>query len=172
MHACCGAYGGHLPRKMEPSFAKLLGLLAEGGVQFVLVGGVAVTLHGYVRVTEAVDLLVQADKQNLERLLAALKNFGEGFASELSPLDFDDSEGAIRIVEESEGCSVDIFTRLSGKCYEDVIEDAETFKTQGLEVRYASKSALIWWKEISLREKDRIDVLALKKLQADPSAFD
>jgi hypothetical protein len=157
---------------MEPSFAKLLGLLAKGGVAFVIVGGVAVTLHGYVRLTEDVDLLVQSDSPNLERLLGALKNFGGGFAAELSPSDFDDSEGAIRIVEESEGCSVDLFTRMTGRRYEDIITDADTFNLNGLEIRYASKGALIAWKEKSLREKDRLDALALKKLQADPTAFD
>lgn len=40
---------------MEPSFAKLLGVLAEARVKFVLVGGLAVTLQGYVRFTEDVD---------------------------------------------------------------------------------------------------------------------
>ena len=43
---------------MEPSFEKLLALLAEGGVAFVVVGGVAVTLHGYVRLTEDLDVLI------------------------------------------------------------------------------------------------------------------
>ena len=46
---------------MEPSFEKLLGLLAESRVQFVVVGGVAVTLHGYVRLTDDIDLLVSAE---------------------------------------------------------------------------------------------------------------
>jgi hypothetical protein len=61
---------------MEPSFAKLLGFLAKAGVAFVVVGGVAVTLHGYVRLTENVGLLVHSDTPNLERLLGALKKFG------------------------------------------------------------------------------------------------
>lgn len=37
---------------MEPSFEKLLVRLADAGVQFVVVGGVAVTLNSYVRLTE------------------------------------------------------------------------------------------------------------------------
>jgi len=45
---------------MEPTFEKLLALLADGNVAFVLVGGVAVTLHGYVRLTEDVDILIEA----------------------------------------------------------------------------------------------------------------
>ena len=45
---------------MEPSFEKLLVLLAEAGVRFIVVGGVAVTLQGYVRLTEDVDLLLDS----------------------------------------------------------------------------------------------------------------
>jgi hypothetical protein len=157
---------------MEPSFEKLLGLLAESRVQFVIVGGVAVTLHGYVRLTDDIDLLVSTEANNLDRLLDALKHFGEGYASELQPSDFDDSEGAVRIVEETESCHVDLFTRMTGRRYEDVVGDAEVFNLNGLEVRYASKEALIGWKEKSVRDKDRIDALALKKLQADSRAFD
>ena len=157
---------------MEPSFEKLLGLLAEGGVRFVVVGGVAVTLHGYVRLTEDVDLLVSAEARNLECLLAVLKNFGEGYASELQPSDFDDSEGAIRIVEETESCHVDLFTRMTGRRYEDVVRDAEVFTLNGLKIPFASKDALIEWKEKSLRDKDRLDALALRRLKADPRAFD
>lgn len=82
---------------MEPSFEKLLGLLAESRVQFVVVGGVAVTLYGYIRLTDDIDLLVSAE---------------------------------------------------------------------------ASKEALIAWKEKSVRDKDRLDALALKRLQADSHAFD
>ena len=109
----------------------------------MVVGGVAVTLHGYVRLTEDVDLLVSSELGNLECLLGALKHFGEGYASELQPSDFDDSEGAIRIVEETESCHVDLFTCMSGRRYEDVVGDAEIFTLNGLEVRYASKDFLI-----------------------------
>ena len=108
---------------MEPSFEKLLVLLAERGVRFVVVGGVAVTLQGYVRLTEDVDLLLDDQLGNLSLLLTTLSGFGEGFARELSIEDFDDSEGAIRIVEETESCQVDLFTRMSGRKFGDVIVD-------------------------------------------------
>jgi hypothetical protein len=157
---------------MEPSFEKLLVRLAEAEVRFVLVGGLAVILHGYVRLTEDVDLLVDDDPQNLRWLLEALGGFGEGFARELSPDDFDESEGAIRIVEETELCQIDLFTRMSGLRYPDVVEDAETFLLRGKEIRYASKKSLIDWKSRSVREKDRIDAMALRSLDENPNAFD
>ena len=157
---------------MEPSFAKLLGLLADANVKFVLVGGLAVTLQGYVRFTEDVDMLIDSSRDNVRRLLAALKHYGEGFARELSIDDFTDEEGAIRIVEEVEQCQLDLFTRMSGRTYDDVIQDADEFVLDGREIRFASKKSLISWKEHSVREKDRLDALALRELLANPHAFD
>lgn len=138
---------------MEPSFEKLLARLADGGVEFIVVGGVAVTLHGYVRLTEDVDILIAHAPKNVARLLGALADYGEGFARELTPADFTDEEGAIRIVEESEQSQLDVFTRMSGLHFEDLIADAETFPLASHTVRYASKAAL-------------------QRLLADPRAFD
>ncbi|TAE76626.1 MAG: hypothetical protein EAZ65_06020 [Verrucomicrobia bacterium] len=157
---------------MEPSFEKLLGLLAEAGIRFVVVGGIAVTLQGYVRLTEDIDLLIDAEPSNLSSLLELLGAYGEGFARELSLTDFTDEEGAIRIVEESEQCQIDLFTRISGRTYDDVVVDADTFPLRGRMVRFASKKSLIGWKEASVREKDRLDALALRHLAEDPRALD
>lgn len=157
---------------MEPSFEKLLVLLAESGVRFIVVGGVAVTLQGYVRLTEDVDLLVDDSIKNLSLLLDCLGGYGEGFAKELSIEDFDDSEGAIRIVEETESCQIDIFTRMSGRKFSDVVVDADHFNLRGQSIHFASKASLIIWKEKSVREKDQLDALALRKLMQDPAAFD
>ncbi len=157
---------------MEPSFEKLLGRLAEAKVLFIVVGGVAVTLNGYARLTEDVDVLVQIAPSNIATLLAALADYGEGFSRELSPDDFPDEEGAVRIVEEIEQCQIDIFTRMSGLHYEDLVKDAGRVSIAGKDVFYASKATLIRLKSGTVREKDRLDVMALKKLQADPHALD
>ena len=157
---------------MEPSFEKLLVLLADAEVDFIVVGGIAVSIQGYVRLTEDVDLLIDDDPANVSRLLERLASYGEGFARELSPADFTDTEGAIRIVEETEQCQIDIFTRMSGKRYRDVIADADCFEAGGREIAVASKASLIGWKSKSVREKDRFDAMALRRLQEDPRAFD
>ena len=136
--SCCGAASGRLPRKIEPSFEKLLGLHAESGVRFVVVGGVAMALRGYVRLTEDVVYWCRLKwiiwSVYLECLFAALKRFGEGYASELQPSDFDDSEGAIRIVEETESCHMDLFAWMSGRRYKDVVVDAGIFNLSALGV--------------------------------------
>lgn len=163
---------GNLLKTMEPSFEKLLAKLAEVKVRFIVVGGVAVTLNGYARLTEDVDVLVQSSRSNIEALLAALTDYGEGFARELSVDDFNDDEGAIRIVEETEQCQIDVFTRMSGFRYEDFTADAGHVDVAGNDVLFASKATLIRLKSRSVREKDRLDVIALQKLQYDPHALD
>jgi acylphosphatase len=141
-------------------------------VRFILVGGLAVALHGYVRLTEDVDILLESSEENVRRFLACLSTFGEGFAREISPADFTDEEGAIRIVEESEQCQIDAFTRMTGLRYADLAADALTHEIGGSAIPYASKSALIRLKAASVREKDRLDVSALRRLEQDLHAFD
>ena len=157
---------------MEPSFEKLLVLLADANVDFVLVGGLAVTLQGYVRFTEDVDILIDSDPANVARLLESLADYGEGFSRQLSLEDFAEEEGAIRIIEAAEQCQIDVFTILSGRTFEEVIKDADSIVLKERPIRYASKASLIGWKEASAREKDRLDALALKQLLEDPKAFD
>ena len=157
---------------MEPSFEKLLVLLADAKVDFVLVGGLAVTLQGYVRFTEDVDILIASDPANVARLLESLADYGEGFSRELTLEDFAEEEGAIRIIEAAEQCQIDIFTILSGRTYDEVIKDADSIVLNERSIHYASKASLIGWKEASAREKDRLDTLALKQLLEDPKAFD
>lgn len=157
---------------MEPSFEKLLVLLADAEVAFIVVGGVAVSFQGYVRLTEDVDLLIHETPENIRKLLERLANYGEGYAKELSANDFTDEEGAIRIVEVTEQCQIDIFTRMGGKKYPDVIADADTFDVAGREIAVASKNSLIGWKSKSVREKDKFDAMALQQLQENPNSFD
>lgn len=157
---------------METSFEKLLARLAESGVRFILVGGLAVALHGYVRLTEDVDIMLDSSDENLHRFLSCLAGFGEGFARELSASDFTDEEGAIRIVEESEHCQLDVFTRMTGLHYADLAHDAMPHTLGNHTFLYASKAALIRLKSASVREKDRLDVSALRRLEDDPHAFD
>ncbi len=130
------------------------------------------TLQGYVRFTEDVDILIDSNPENVARMLEALAGYGEGFARELGLEDFTQEEGAIRIVEEAEQCQIDVFTVMSGRTYADVIEDADVFSSHGREIHYASKKSLIGWKEKSVREKDRLEAMVLRQLEDDPMAFD
>jgi predicted nucleotidyltransferase len=53
-------------------FAALLRTLADAGVEFILVGGVAATAHGSARLTRDVDVVYARTDENMTRLVAAL----------------------------------------------------------------------------------------------------
>jgi hypothetical protein len=54
----------------------VLAPLEEAGVRYLVVGGVAVVLHGYLRTTLDLDLVLQMERDNLERALKALAGLG------------------------------------------------------------------------------------------------
>ena len=146
---------------MDTPYEKLLVSLARADVRFIVVGGLAVALNGFVRTTEDVDILIDADSGNVRALLDALSAFGDGHARELSPEDFSETEGAIRIIEDF---PLDIFTVMRGRRYADFSQSVCTTDVEGCSIPFLQASALISLKEHSVREKDRIDVTALKNL--------
>ena len=58
---------------MSTQFDKLLPLLGNGGVEFVLIGGVAGNIHGSARLTYDVDIVYDRGRGNLERLVKLLQ---------------------------------------------------------------------------------------------------
>ena len=147
---------------MDTPYEKLLAKLARAEVKFIIVGAVAVALNGFVRTTEDVDILIESSAENVTRLLGELRNFGEGHARELSPADFSESEGAIRIIEDF---PLDVFTVMRGKHYADLIASTKSTRIDDVDVSYLDAEALIALKGDSQRDQDRIDVSALRLLQ-------
>ena len=54
-------------------FGRLLTVLASHEVKFVIVGGVAATIHGSARLTNDLDIVYARDSENMQRLVAALQ---------------------------------------------------------------------------------------------------
>jgi hypothetical protein len=151
---------------MDTPYEKLLVELARAEVRFIVVGGVAVALNGFLRTTEDVDILIESSRENVIRLLVSLASFGEGHSRELSVADFAESEGALRVVEDF---PLDIFTVMRGSSYSDLIADARPTEIGGRIINYLSAAGLIRLKQDSAREKDQIDIAALRRIAPDSS---
>jgi hypothetical protein len=67
-------------------FSEFIGLLNSKGVKFLIVGGYAVTFHGYPRFTADLDLWVATDAGNALLISETLKEFG--FRNIFGPSDF------------------------------------------------------------------------------------
>ena len=146
---------------MENTYVKLLADLTEAGVEYVTVGGLACALNGHVRMTVGVDILVRRTDDNLNVLLAALSKVGEGYAQELCVADFPDEEGAVRVIEEF---PVDIFVRMNGETFESLESHIKHKDFSSTQIPYLDIDGLLILKSESLREKDQIDVIALRQL--------
>lgn len=62
--------------KLQKDLKELVELFLSRKVEFVVVGGHAVAFHGYPRFTDDLDLWIVPSKENAERILAALREFG------------------------------------------------------------------------------------------------
>ncbi len=154
---------------MAETFESLLVKLSRAGVEYLVAGGVAVCLNGYVRTTQDLDILVAAAPENLHRLLDCLAHFGQGFARELSPDDFQIEEGAVRIIEDF---TLDVFTLMRSRTFADFADATRTVELHGTVVRYLAPAALIELKSASSREKDQLDVAVLRRILSGEASRD
>ena len=149
------------PKETISRFERLLANLARANVDFALVGGLAVILNGYPRSTLDADILVDDAHENLQRMLACLSEWGEGCAAELTPTDFPPIEGSVRVMEEFD---LDIFTRMRGRTLADFRPRLQYLESDGVRIPYIGPADLIALKQDSWREKDQLDVAAMKEI--------
>ena len=149
------------PERNFSQFENLLVALIRAEVDFAVVGGVAISLNGYVRATEDTDVIVSEAPENIRKLLSCLEGWGEGWARELKPEEFIAQEGAIRVMEDFD---LDIFTRMRGRSLEDFRPRLRFLETQGIRIAYISPQDLIYLKQDSRRDKDKLDVLAMQEI--------
>jgi hypothetical protein len=142
-------------------FLELLGALEREGVDYVLVGGVAVNLHGIVRATEDIDLFVRPEVDNLERLKAALRAvWNDPVIDEITASDFLGDYPTLRYGPPDDDVIIDVLTRLGTRFrFEDL--EGETLMLEGVKVRVATPATLLRMKTGTLRPIDRADARAL-----------
>jgi predicted nucleotidyltransferase len=58
---------------MTTDFARLLAVLHKAGVEYIIIGGVAATVHGSSRLTQDVDVCYARTDANIDRLVRALR---------------------------------------------------------------------------------------------------
>jgi hypothetical protein len=137
-------------------------LLNKHGVRYLVVGGHACILHGLVRTTEDVDILIQDDEENFPRVIAGLSEMADGAARELT---VDDLRNNV-VVKVADEVEVDISKSAWTVSYSDAIADAESIEIEGVRIPFLSLTQLIRSKE-TYREEDHGDLIRLRRLQAN-----
>jgi hypothetical protein len=141
---------------------KLFRALVARNVEYVVVGAVALALHGIVRGTQDVDLFVRPTEENVARLRDALYDVWQDPAiSEISAAEL---AGEISVVRysPSDEMTVDLIARLGQEFSFDQIEWEEV-SADGVMVRVATPRMLLRMKKDTLRPIDGRDAYELRE---------
>jgi hypothetical protein len=141
----------------------LLKTLLEYNVKFILVGGYAVVYHGYKRTTGDMDLWIEPNNQNKEKLINALRffNFNSDDLEYIRNLDFT-KHIAFHFWEEPE--RVDCITYISNVTFDEADNKKILASIENLTIPIIQYNHLIQSKITSQRLKDKADVEELQKI--------
>jgi hypothetical protein len=135
-------------------------LLNQADVRYVIVGGFALALHGVVRATKDVDVLIEATVDNARRALKALRGLTYGIARELNPAEV--VARPITIIGDDP--RVDLLTLAWSVRYADAEPRMLRVRIEDVEIPYADLDTLIRSKQTG-RLQDRADAEMLEDLK-------
>jgi len=143
-------------------FLEILDAFRKEEVEYVLIGGFAVIIHGMPRVTQDIDIFIKMVPENIDRLKKALKVvFDDNSIDGITLNDLNDYS-VIRY-GTPDGFYIDILGRLGeAATYDDL--KYETITVEDVQVRIASIETLYWLKKDTIRIEDRRDAAFLSSL--------
>jgi len=146
--------------------------LHRGGVEFIIVGGAAATIHGSARMTQDLDLVYARTPENIARLAAALAPHSPYLRGAPPGLPFRWDAEPIR-----RGLNFTLTTTLGdldllgeivgGGGYADLLSHSQVVKLSGSEYRCLGLARLIHVKRAAGRPKDLEAVAELEALQEE-----
>ncbi len=138
-------------------FRAFIQSLNNNNVEYLIVGGYAVILHGYRRATGDMDIWVNQTRENYGKLVKAFNEFGLPIF-DMTERNFLSSEIADVFSFGRPPVSIEILTRLKGVEFQDAFTVAQTFEENGLLIRFIHKINLIQAKRAAGRYKDLDDI--------------
>lgn len=139
---------------------KLLKLLKENKVKFVIIGATAFPVHGYSRATLDIDIFIKAEKANAQRTLKALKEFGY----DVTDITIDDLLTK-KILIRQYLIEADIHPAVKGVTFEKVWKNKIKARFGKTFVWFPSLDDLIAMKKAAARAIDKQDLKYLTRLK-------
>jgi hypothetical protein len=140
---------------LPSDFKDFIRLLNANNVEYLLVGGYAVALHGYVRYTQDMDIWVYISPENAAKVVRSLKDFGFPRADEL--LDVLQKEKRV-IGMGVPPMKIEVVTSIDGVGFEECFENRLVIEVDGVPINYLSLKNLRENKKASGRFKDLNDL--------------
>ena len=158
---------GRNPRPPQiADVVKLCKSLNEQGVLYVVIGGFAVILHGALRNTKDVDLLVVPSVENAQKLKKAMSVLEDNAVSEIE----DEDIARHQVVRVADEFVVDLMANACGIDYEQIKNGIEWVEIDGVRIPIASKEWLIRTKD-TIRLSDKVDIgFLLREIDGEKKA--
>jgi predicted nucleotidyltransferase len=148
----------------------LLRRLTEGGVDYVVIGGIALVAQGHVRTTRDLDIAFADDAANLEALGRVLTDLDARLRSVDDEIPFTADARTLAGIQlltlETSLGWLDVHKVVPGVArYDDLRRRAVSVSFDGLPVRVASIDDLLAMKRAAGRDIDRSDIAALEAIK-------
>jgi len=145
---------------MNEDFLDILRCLVEAVARFVVVGAHALAVHGVPRATGDLDIWIDREPANAERVWAALVKFGAPVeAMGVSRRDLETPGMVVQIGLPP--CRIDLVTAITGVEFREAWTSRALHRVGGLDVPFIGRLELVRNKRATGRLKDLADLEAL-----------
>lgn len=148
---------------LDESLLQFWRLMHQHAVNYIMVGGLAVNLHGYSRITSDIDVWLEDTVANREKLGLVMEGMGYKGINMVN-FQFVPGWSSLHI---GEGIRLDIMTKMVGieTSFAECMALATKAEIEGIPVPFLHINQLIANKKAVNRPKDQIDVAALEKIK-------
>lgn len=147
----------------NPDFVDFLEACSNNEVEYLLVGGYAVILHGYIRSTADMDIWVNKTAGNYRKLVKAYSDFGAPIFSEEDFLGNKYDVWGIGV----EPNKIEVMSEVKGIDFDECLAACKKLPVKNFTVPYIHLKHLLQAKEAAGRFKDKADIEQLKKNNKD-----
>ncbi len=145
---------------LTQDYQDIIGLFNKHEVKYLIAGAYAMSKVGYSRSTYDIDLWIEKTTRNAINIFHALDEFGVPF--KIDPDDFLAPNSVLQIGIEPN--RIDILTDIDGLSFEDAWKNRQLVKFDTIQTYSLEIHDIIKNKTASNREKDKLDLVQLKKL--------
>lgn len=149
---------------MDEELLQFWRILNRHQVQYIMVGGFAVNMHGYIRATEDTDMWLKDDAENRKNLRRAFKELNYGDYPSLETTQFVAGWTQFYVAG---GIVLDIMTSMKGLenlSFDECYKMASVAQLMDVRVPFLHLNHLLANKKAVNRPQDQSDIIGLEKI--------
>ncbi|HMO19271.1 MAG TPA: hypothetical protein PKA63_09740 [Oligoflexia bacterium] len=157
-------------------FEKIFRAFDQHGLKYAVIGGIAVNLHGYNRLTGNLDIIISLDDENISRFISITKSLGlvprlpvkiEDFANnDIRKSWISEKNMAVFSVYNPSNPLEHVDVKIDGENnIESYLSNSEIVEADDIKIFLVSLDDLIKLKQEAGRERDLVDIRALERIK-------